>query len=128
MTHVTDGADFTQPGGAYSQAVIAGSLISVAGQTGIDPATGELKETLEEQVEQAIRNVESVLRACGATLSDLVKTSCFLPEITRFADFDAVYRRLVPAPWPTRSTIGTPLAPPLQFEIEAWALLPDGKR
>ena len=112
-------------GGAYSQVVRVGSIVSLAGQTGLDPRTGKLLEGLEGQIRQSIANLEVVLRSIDLDLGDLVKTTCYLSDIDRFAEFDSVYRELVPAPWPTRATVGVNLAGDLQFEIDAWAAAPD---
>jgi 2-iminobutanoate/2-iminopropanoate deaminase len=121
LTHVsTDRAP--APGGSYSQAVVAGDLVHCAGQVGIDPATGVLADGLAAQVEQAIRNLEQVLVAAGSGLDLVTKVTCFLTDIGRFADFDEVYRRLVPQPFPARSTVGVALAGDLLFEIEAAAV------
>lgn len=112
------------PGGAYSQAIVVGNLVWVAGQVGKDPASGTLPPTVEEQVELAIVNLGRVLEASGCGLQDVVKTTCFLTDIADFSTFDQIYRRLFPEPWPARSTVGVSLAGELKFEIEAWAVKP----
>jgi 2-iminobutanoate/2-iminopropanoate deaminase len=123
MSHIEEVSGLTR-GGAYSQIVRVGSVVSVAGQTGVDPHTGALVPGFEDQVRQAIVNLETVLAVADLSLRDLVKTTCYLADIGRFADFDAVYRDLVPSPWPTRATVGVDLAGDLQFEIDAWAAAP----
>jgi 2-iminobutanoate/2-iminopropanoate deaminase len=116
------------PGGAYSQAIIAGELVSTAGQVGTDPETGALAPDTARQVDQAITNLRTVLEAAGCTLADVVKTTCFLADIGDFGVFDEVYRRRFPEPYPSRSTMGVALAGDLRFEIEAWAVRPEGGR
>lgn len=121
LTHVsTDRAP--APGGSYSQAVVTGDLVHCAGQVGIDPATGRLADGLAAQVEQALRNLEQVLLAAGSGLDLVTKATCFLTDIGQFAAFDEVYRRIVPQPFPARSTFGVALAGELLFEIEAFAV------
>jgi 2-iminobutanoate/2-iminopropanoate deaminase len=116
------------PGGAYSQAITAGAFVSTAGQVGRDPETGVVAPDLSRQVEQAITNLEAVLEACGCTLADVVKTTCFLSDIGDFSVFDEIYRRRFPVPYPARSTVGVALAGDLLFEIEAWAVRPERGR
>jgi 2-iminobutanoate/2-iminopropanoate deaminase len=120
-THVSTGRA-PAPGGSYSQAVVSGDLVFCAGQVGIDPATGRLADGLAGQVEQALANLGQVLAAAGSGWEQVVKATCFLTDITQFAVFDEVYRRVVPAPFPARSTVGVALAGDLLFEIEAIAV------
>jgi maleamate amidohydrolase len=113
------------PGGAYSQAVISGSMVATAGQVGIDPRTGLLASGLEAQVRQAHANVTAVLEASGCTWHEVIKTTCFLADIDDFSAFNAIYAALVPEPRPARSTVGVRLAGDLLVEIEALAIRPE---
>lgn len=89
--------------GPYSQGIASGDLIFVSGQIGIDPATGKLAEGIEAQTEQALRNVEAVLAAAGASMSDVVKVTLWLTDAAHFALVNDVYARHVSAPAPARS-------------------------
>ena len=114
------------PGGAYSQGIVVGELVFVAGQAGFDPATGELVEGgTGAQTERTLRNVEAVLAEAGASLADVVKTTVHLADIADFPDFDAAYRRIVPAPHPVRTTVASSL-PGIAVEIDVVARLPRG--
>jgi 2-iminobutanoate/2-iminopropanoate deaminase len=95
--------------------------VALAGQTGVDPETGELRAGLEAQVRQAITNLSAVLDAAGCSWDDVIKTTCFLAHIEDFARFDAVYAEFIPEPRPARSTVGVGLAGDLLVEIEALA-------
>lgn len=78
--------------GPYSQAISAGDFLYLSGQIGLNPETGKLAgETVTEQAEQAVKNIEAVLAAEGLTLTDVVKTTCFLTDMADFAAFNAVY-------------------------------------
>lgn len=80
--------------GPYSQAIRTGGLVFCSGQLGLDPATGKMAgDTVEAQAEQACRNVESVLIAAGLSLTDVVKTTCFLADMGDFAAFNGVYAK-----------------------------------
>ncbi len=108
---------------AYSQAIDTGQLVFTAGQVGLDPATGQLVEGgIEAQAERALNNILAVLDAAGLTMSDVVKTSCFLADFADFAAFNAVYARFVGDPPPARSTFAVSGLPrDALVEIEAVA-------
>jgi 2-iminobutanoate/2-iminopropanoate deaminase len=96
-----------------------------AGQLGFDPATGELLEGIEAQTERALANLGAVLEAAGASLADVVKTTCFLADINDFAAFNGAYQRMVPEPYPARSTFQVGKLPRgALVEIEAIAVRP----
>ena len=61
--------------GPYSQAIRVGNLVYTAGQIGLDPSSGTLKEGLEAQTHQVLSNLQAVLEAAGASLSTVVKTT-----------------------------------------------------
>ena len=79
--------------GPYSQGIIAGDFLFASGQIPIDPATGEIKGgDVTEQAEQAMKNVGAILAEAGTDYTKVVKTNCFLTEMTDFAAFNAVYK------------------------------------
>ena len=63
--------------GPYSQAIIANGFVFCSGTAGIDPATGAVADGIEAQAEQALRNLDAILAAAGASLATLVKTTIF---------------------------------------------------
>lgn len=77
--------------GPYSQGIEAGNMIYVSGQLPVDPETGKMKETIQDQAEQSCKNVGAVLEAAGSGFSKVVKTTCFLSDISDFAAFNEVY-------------------------------------
>ena len=80
--------------GPYSQAVEINGIVYTSGQIALDPATGELVgETIEEQAEQVMKNLVSILEAAGTKPENAVKTLCFLTDINDFAAFNEVYAR-----------------------------------
>src|SRR5438477_8541022 len=89
--------------GPYSQGIASGDLIFVSGQVGIDPVSGKHPEGIEAQTEQALRNVEAVLAAVGATMADVVKTTLWLTDGAHFSLVNEIYGRHMPAPAPARS-------------------------
>lgn len=69
-----------------------GNLLFTSGQIPIDPATGEIAgATIEEQARQSVANVGAILEANGTSFDKVVKTTCFLADMSDFAAFNAVY-------------------------------------
>ena len=112
-------------GAPYSQGVVSGDLVFVSGQLGIDPASGDVVEGgIEEQTEQAMRNVAAILEAAGSSLERLVRCGIFLASLDDFQAMNAVYARHVGAEPPARTTIQAAHLPQgLLVEIDAIAHL-----
>ena len=113
--------------GAYSQAIVAGDLIFCSGTVGLDAATGQWPDGIAAQTEQALQNLDHVLRAAGASLADVVKTTVFLIHMSDFQAMNAVYASYFQAPGrpaPARSTIAVAELPRKALvEIECVALV-----
>ena len=121
----TDGAP--QAIGPYSQAIVANGFVFCSGTAGIDPATGVAPDGIEEQTELALRNLEAVLTAAGASLETVVKTTIFYADVDDFAAINAIYARYMPDPPPARSAPANVSLPRnLLISIEAIAVLPAG--
>ena len=111
--------------GPYSQAIIANGFVFCSGTAGIDPATGAVAEGIEAQAEQALRNLDAILAAAGASLATLVKTTIFYQNVDDFAAINAVYARYMPQPPPARSAPANVSLPHgLLISIDAIAVLP----
>lgn len=114
-----------KPGGPYSPAIVSNGFVFVAGQVGIDPATGQAASDLETQTRQTLKNLQTVLSAAGCGLGDVVKTTAFLTKPEFFAAFNTIYREFFTEPFPARSTIMCQLArADLLVEVEVIARLP----
>lgn len=112
------------PAGAYSQGIRAGDFVYTAGQGPIDPVTGSVVGvTIEDQTERTIENIAAILHEAGATLADVVKVTVHLAEVADFPRFNSVYERLVPQPWPVRTTVGSNLIGIL-VEMDVVAYIP----
>jgi len=109
--------------GPYSQAMRAGDLVFVAGQLGIDPATGEFTaDDAAGQAERVLANMAAILEAAGSGLDGLLKTTVFLVDIEDWASVNGVYERVVPQPYPARSAFAVKELPKgARVEIEAVA-------
>ncbi len=78
--------------GPYSQAIVTGNLIFTSGQIPLDPATGEVVTgAIEEQTKRICENLKALLESAGSGLKNVVKTTCFLADMSDFAAFNAVY-------------------------------------
>lgn len=110
------------PRAAYSQGILKGGLVATT-QIGDDPVSGELPEGIEAQVKQALDNVSAVLEAGGSGWDDVIKTTCYLTDLSDFSAFDRVYSRYVSDPRPTRSTIAVSLNTGILIELEVLAVL-----
>ena len=92
--------------GPYSQAIVEGGYLFASGQVPLDPATGELVSGgLEAGVERVFDNLEAVLKAAGASLDDVVKTTVYLIRMSDFAAMNAIYARRFGNHRPARSTV-----------------------
>lgn len=92
--------------GPYSQAVRAGGLLFLSGQIPLEPATGQMVEGgIEVQTDRVMRNLQAVVEAAGATMADVLKTSCFLADMSQFPAFNEVYGHFFPAEPPARETV-----------------------
>ncbi|HWS30097.1 MAG TPA: ribosomal protein S18-alanine N-acetyltransferase [Clostridia bacterium] len=110
--------------GPYSHAVISGSFVFTCGLLGVDPATGKLKEGVEAQAEQALVNLNAVLNAAGASLSDVVKTTVFLHDMKDFPLVNKIYGAHFEGGFPARSCVQVAALPAGGLvEIEAVAAL-----
>ena len=79
--------------GPYSQAVVSNGMVYISGSAGVDPETGKLLEGIEQQTEQAIKNIEAILKAAGTDFSKVVKTTCFLQDMADFSVFNGIYEK-----------------------------------
>ncbi|MBP3198894.1 MAG: RidA family protein [Butyrivibrio sp.] len=80
--------------GPYSQAIKAGDFIFASGQIPINPEKGDVDTvTIEDQAERVCKNIGEILSAAGTDYEHVVKTTCFLAEMSDFAAFNAVYEK-----------------------------------
>lgn len=113
-----------QPRGPYSQAVMVGNTVNVAGQGGFDPVSGKLANaTFEEEVTRTFENVKAILTAAGATMDDVVKVNVYLTDLNNFGRMNEIYKKYFAADFPARSTVGTTLLLGMQIEIDCTAVV-----
>lgn len=111
--------------GPYNHATEAMGFVFTSGQLGIDPESGKLLETVEEQTKQAFANLEAVLKAAGCTMRDVVKCMVFLYDMNDFAAVNAIYKEAYQDEFPARSCVQVAKLPAGGLvEIEAIAVKP----
>ena len=111
--------------GPYSQGIRAGGTLYLSGQLGLDPATGNLRDTIDAQIEQAFQNLRAVATSAGASLDDVVKLTLFLTDLANFAKVNETMARHFREPYPARSTVQVSALPKgADFEVEAIVVLP----
>jgi len=120
---IVKGEGVPKPIGPYSPAVKVGNFVFCAGQVGRNPTTGEIGTTIEEQTRQVLLNLQSVLKAAGASLSDALKTTVFMADMNEFSRMNVEYAKFFPEDPPARSTVGATLPPGIRVEIELVAYI-----
>ena len=112
--------------GPYTQAKIAGGMLYASGQIPIIPETGEIAQgDITVQAHQAIKNVGEILKAAGTDYTAVVKTTCFLDDMSDFAAFNAVYEQYF-TDNPARSCVAVKTLPKnVLCEVEVIAYLGD---
>ena len=111
--------------GPYSQAIVANGMVFCSGQVAIDPSTQSLIEgDVEAQTRRVLDNLDAVLRAAGASMDTIVKTTIFLADMDDFAKVNAIYgERFAELP-PARATVQVSRLPlDVRVEIDAIALV-----
>ena len=103
------------------QAVRTGSLLFCSGQIPINPASGKIEATtVEAQTEQVFANIRALLASQGAGLSQVVKSTVFLQQMSDFPKINPLYEAAFAGHKPARSTVqvaGLPLGALIEIEV-----------
>ena len=115
-----------EPRGPYSPAVRAGDFIYVSGQGPIDPATNQFSYgDIQHETRLVKTNIQHILDAAGARMSDVVKCSVFLSDGKDFAAMNEVYAQFFRDHKPARTTVEAKFAnPQMKVEIDCVAYKP----
>jgi 2-iminobutanoate/2-iminopropanoate deaminase len=112
------------PLGPYSPVVRAGDFVIVSGQGGTRDGT-IVEGGVAAQTTQTIANIADRLAEAGASLDDIVKTTCFLTDMATFTTFNEAYAAALGDHRPARSTVEVSALPGgMDVEVEAWAYKP----
>lgn len=110
--------------GPYSQAIMAGNTLYLAGQIAIDPVTNQVRSgTIEEETKLVLDNLKAVLEAAGMTMANIVSTTVFMADLNEFPRMNAVYATYFPQNPPARATVQVARLPrDVKVEIAAIAV------
>jgi len=110
--------------GPYSQGIVAGNLLFTSGQLPINPATGVVAHTIEEQTVQVLDNLKAIVEAAGSTLEKVVKCTVYLQNMSDFAVVNKIYATYFPNNPPARVCVEvSKMAKNALVEIDAIAVL-----
>ena len=112
-----------KPIGPYSQAIVEGGFIFLAGQGPTNPATGKVEYgDVTSETKRTFENMKAILEAAGSSLDKVVKCNVYLRDIKDFAAMNEVYKTYFKAPYPARTTIQAGALPGgIAVEIECVA-------
>lgn len=116
------------PVGPYSQGIKAGGFVFVAGEKGIDPATGRIVPGgIEAETRRTLDNIKAILEVAGSGMGRVVSTFVFMTDLTEFPRMNAIYAEYFKVNPPGRTTVGvTSLPAGAHVEITATALAGPG--
>ncbi len=97
------------PAGPYSHAVVANGFVFISGQGPVDPESGTMPDAFADQVRQTLENVRTILEAAGSSLDDVVKVNAYVTDLTRFAEFNEVYKEFFRQDPPARAALAAAL-------------------
>ena len=119
---ISSGSSFEAQIG-YSRAVVAGDWVFVSGTTGFDYASMTISDSLVEQTDQCLKNIDAALRQAGSSLKDVVRVNYVLPDGGQFEQCWPVLRQYFGDVRPAAMMISAGLADPrMKIEIEVTAL------
>lgn len=92
--------------GPYSQAVVLNGFVFVSGQIPLDPTSGQMIDGgIEAQTKRVIENLAAILDAAGSSLTDVLKTTVYLKDMSEFAAMNNVYAEYFTKNAPARATV-----------------------
>ncbi len=113
-----------KPVGPYSQAIISGNTVYVAGQGPMNPKTGKIEvETFEEQATLTFESIKAIVEAAGSSLAKVVSVRIYLANLNDFSKLNQIYRQFFAEDFPARTTIGAQLLLGMLIEVDCVAVL-----
>lgn len=107
----------------FSDAVLVGETLYLAGRIGLDPATGKPPATAEAEARNLLDQFKTVLAAADMTMDDLVSVQVFCSDVSLFGTWNKVYPTYFTKELPARAFIGSgPLLFGARFEMQAVAV------
>jgi reactive intermediate/imine deaminase len=97
--------------GTYSQAVRAGDTVYLSGQIGLDPATMQLVDGIDAQIDRVFANLKAVAEAAGGSLAGVVRVTIYLTDLAHFGKVNEAMARYFSQPYPARAAVGVASLP-----------------
>lgn len=102
----------------FSDGVLVGNTLYVAGHLGLDPKTGKPPESAEQEVRFALDGMKETVEQAGMNMDDFVSVQVFCSDLSFFDTFNKVYRTYFHEPFPARAFLGSgPLLRGAKFEV-----------
>ncbi len=109
--------------GPYSQAIEVNGMVYTSGQIPVNPATGEIADSIEGQARQVMENVKNLLEAAGTSMRNVVKTTVFIKDMNDFGKINEIYAEYFEGACPARSCVEVARLPKdVLMEMEAVAV------
>lgn len=109
--------------GPYSQAIEVNGMLYTSGVIPINPATGEIADTIEQQAEQAFTNICNLVEDAGSAVDKIIKTTVFIKNMDDFAKVNEIYATYFTGAFPARSCVEVARLPKdLLIEVEVTAI------
>lgn len=107
----------------FSDGVLVGNTLYLAGRIGVDPKTGKPPEAIEDEVKLLLDGYKAVLAEAGMTMDDLVSVQVFCPDLSLYDKFNGIYRSYFGKEVPARAFVGSgPLLRGGHFEMVGMAV------
>ena len=107
----------------FSDGVLVGDTLYLAGRIGIDPQTGKPPEDVEKEIRLLLDGMKATLKEAEMTMDDLVSVQVFCPDLSLYEKFNEIYRTYFSKNFPARAFIGSgPLLRGGHFEAQAIAI------
>lgn len=107
----------------FSDAVLVGNTLYLAGRIGIEPETGKPPAELEKEIRLLLDGMKATLKEANMTMDDLVSVQIFCPDLTLYDKFNEIYRTYFVKDFPARAFIGSgPLLRGGRFEAQGIAV------
>jgi 2-iminobutanoate/2-iminopropanoate deaminase len=118
-----------RPAAPFSNGVMVGDTLYVAGNIGIDPATGQAAANVDTEVHLVMEGIKHTVEQAGLTMDDLVSVTVYCTDLELYDKFNAIYRTYFHGQYPARAFIGiNKLLRGAHFEVAGIAVRPPGAR
>lgn len=118
--NIRTGASATLP---FSDGVLVGNTLYLAGRLGLDPATNAPPKEVEQEVKNILDGFKAVLAKADMSMENLVFVQVYCPDLSLYTKFNDVYRTYFQKDFPARAFIGSgPLLFGARFEMQGIAV------